>query len=43
LQKQGAIHEAQKGSGILYLDERYYSEEFGLSEKPVNDMGFLNA
>jgi len=43
LQKQGAIHEAQKGSGILYLDERYYSEEFGLSEKPVKDMGFLTA
>jgi len=42
LQEQ-AVHEVQKGSGILYLDERYYSDEFGLSESPVNDMGFKNA
>ena len=42
LQEQ-AVHEVQKGSGILYLDERYYSDEFGLSETPVKDMGFLNA
>ncbi|MGB3477935.1 MAG: CRISPR-associated helicase Cas3' [bacterium] len=41
--QEHAIHEVQKGSGILYLDERYYSTEFGLSEKPVNDMGFLGA
>mgnify|MGYP001563540366 CR=1 FL=1 len=41
LQEQ-AVHEVQKGSGILYLDERYYSDEFGLSETPVKDMGFLN-
>lgn len=41
LQEQ-AVHEVQEGSGILYLDERYYSDEFGLSEKPVKDMGFLN-
>jgi CRISPR-associated endonuclease/helicase Cas3 len=43
LQKLGAINEVQEGSGILYLDERYYSSEFGLSEKPVNDMEFLSA
>lgn len=42
LQKQGAIHEAQIGSGVLYLDDRYYSDEFGLSEKPVSDMGVLH-
>jgi CRISPR-associated endonuclease/helicase Cas3 len=41
--KDRAIHEAQKGSEILYLDERYYSDELGLSEVPVRDMGFLNA
>jgi CRISPR-associated endonuclease/helicase Cas3 len=41
LQEQ-AVYEVQTGSGILYLDEQYYSDEFGLSEKPVNDMGFLN-
>lgn len=40
LQEQ-AVHEVQKGSGILYLNEQYYSDEFGLSEKPVNDMRFL--
>ena len=38
-----AVHEAQKGSEILYLDEQYYSDEFGLSEVPTKDMGFLNA
>ncbi len=43
LQKQGAIHEAQLGSGVLYLDGRYYSDEFGLSEIPVKDMDLLNA
>lgn len=41
LQKQKAVNEAQRGSGILYLDERYYSDEFGLSEAPVKDMGYL--
>lgn len=43
LQEQGAVKEAQNGSGILYLDKQYYSDKFGLSEKPVNDMGFLSA
>ncbi len=43
LQDQQAIYEVQEGSGILYLDERYYSDEFGLSEVPVKDMGFLDA
>src|SRR3989338_5236552 len=42
LQDRGLVHEAQKGSGILYLDERYYSDECGLSEKPVSDMVFLH-
>ncbi|MBI4685352.1 MAG: CRISPR-associated helicase Cas3' [Nitrospirae bacterium] len=42
LQKQGAILEAQIGSGVLYLDSRYYSDEFGLSEIPVKDMDLLN-
>lgn len=40
LQEQ-AVHEVQVDSGILCLDERYYSNEFGVSEKPVKDMGFL--
>ena len=41
--REQAVREVQKGSGILYLDERYYSDEFGLSETPVKDMGFLTA
>jgi len=35
LQEAKAVHETQKGSGILYLDERYYSQQFGLSTTPV--------
>ncbi|MBM4055468.1 MAG: CRISPR-associated helicase Cas3' [Planctomycetes bacterium] len=42
-EKEKAVYEAQKGSGILCLDEQYYSDEFGLSEKPVRNMDFLNA
>src|SRR3989338_6878214 len=42
LQERGAVHEVQKESGILYLDKQYYSDEFGLSEKPVSDMVFLH-
>ncbi|MCK5346382.1 MAG: hypothetical protein KAR20_23390, partial [Candidatus Heimdallarchaeota archaeon] len=36
------IREVQEGSGIFYLDEQYYSDEFGLSESSVKEMGFLN-
>ncbi|MBW2078683.1 MAG: CRISPR-associated helicase Cas3' [Deltaproteobacteria bacterium] len=43
LEEREAVKEVRKGSGILYLDECYYSGEFGLSETPVNDMGFLIA
>ena len=43
LQEREAVNEVQKGSGILYLDKQFYSDEFGLSETPVKDMGFLNA
>lgn len=43
LQKSGAVHEAQEESGILYLNEEYYSDEFGVSEKPVKDADFLGA
>ncbi len=38
LQKANAVHEVQAGTGILYLDSRYYDKEFGLSEYPVNLM-----
>jgi CRISPR-associated endonuclease/helicase Cas3 len=42
LVSQGAVHEVQKGAGILFLDERYYSNKFGLSENRVSEMNFLN-
>ena len=35
LREQGAIIEIQ-GEGVFYLDECYYSLEFGLSTEPVN-------
>jgi len=41
LLEAGAVHEAQEGAGIYYLDERYYSEEFGWSDEPVGDMKTL--
>lgn len=43
LEKQNAVKEIQEGAGILYLDHRYYSDEFGLSETPVRNMEILNA
>jgi len=43
LQKQNAIFEAQKGSGVLCLNERHYSDKFGLSLTQVNGEVFLNA
>ena len=36
-----AIREVQKGSGVYYLDDQYYSEEFGWSDEPVNAMDTL--
>ncbi len=43
LQERKALHEVQEGTGILYLDSRYYDSEFGLSEDPVNLMELQNA
>lgn len=43
LTKAGAVQETQEGTGILYLDYRFYSNEFGLSETPVRNMEALNA
>lgn len=43
LVKAEALQEIQEGTGILYLDYRYYSDEFGLSETPVRNMEALNA
>ncbi len=40
LLKIGAIQEVQD-AGIYYLNEQYYSKEFGWSDEPVNDMETL--
>jgi CRISPR-associated endonuclease/helicase Cas3 len=43
LQERDALREVQEGTGILYLDSRYYDSEFGLSEDPVDLMEMQNA
>jgi CRISPR-associated endonuclease/helicase Cas3 len=35
LLEQNAVYEIQPGEGVYCLDERYYSEAFGLSTEPV--------
>jgi len=37
-----AIHEVREGAGIYYLDEQYYSPDFGLSMHRVTEMPFLS-
>lgn len=41
LREAYAVHEVQEGTDILYLDARYYSEEFGLSLTPNGEMEVL--
>jgi len=38
LQEEKAVHKIQPGEGIYWLDERYYSDNFGLSDKPCSSM-----
>ena len=38
LQDEDAIYESIKGSGIYYLDECHYTNEFGLSLNKIGDM-----
>ncbi len=38
LQEEKAVHEIQPGEGIYWLDKQYYSDEFGLSDKPCRLM-----
>ena len=42
LQKENALHETIEGSGIYYLDERYYNNEFGLSLDETSEMTFYD-
>ena len=41
LQDAGTVHEIQLGYGIYYLNDQYYSEQFGLTEQSVNKMGAI--
>ncbi|MCK5679374.1 CRISPR-associated helicase Cas3' [bacterium] len=38
LQKEQAVYPVQEGEAIYYLDERYYSDSFGLSTEEVGRM-----
>ncbi len=38
LYKKGILHEVQPGTAIFYLEEQYYSDEFGWSDEPVREM-----
>ena len=42
LQKENALHETIEGSGIYYLKERYYNDEFGLSFDETSEMTFYD-
>lgn len=42
LTEEGVIREIQRGEGIYYLDERYYSLDYGMSEVATESMKFLN-
>ena len=35
LREQQAIHEIQEGDGVYYLDQRFYSNRFGMSTEMV--------
>jgi hypothetical protein len=37
------VYEAQEGTGILCLDEKWYNDEFGLNEEGTEEMGVLDA
>ena len=39
LRETQAVREVQEGTEILYLDARYYSQEFGLSLTPSGEYG----
>lgn len=41
LKEKQRLHEVWKGSGIYYLDERHYSEQFGASTDEVAEMKAL--
>lgn len=42
LRDQKAIYETKKGSGVFYVDKRYYNKHTGLSLVPDGEMEFMN-
>lgn len=38
LEETGAVHETQPGEGVYFLDERFYSEEYGVTINKVRGM-----
>lgn len=43
LHKEKALFQTYEESGIWYLDDPYYSKDFGVSLEPVSQMRFLDA
>ncbi len=43
LTEQRALYRVQKGTEIFYLDDKYYSEQFGISMEPIKREEFLHA
>lgn len=43
LQQMKAVFEVQAGTGILYLDEKYYNSDFGLNVEGTEEMELKNA
>lgn len=43
LQRDFAVQEVQEGTGVLYLDARWYSQEFGLNSEGTEEMEFQSA
>jgi CRISPR-associated endonuclease/helicase Cas3 len=43
LQNNHGVHEVQQGTGVLYLNARFYSEEFGLNVEGSEKMEFQDA
>jgi CRISPR-associated endonuclease/helicase Cas3 len=43
LQRDHALHEVQEGTGVLYLEERWYNGDFGLNAGGTEAMRFEDA
>ena len=41
LVEAGIVHEVRAGMGIFYLDEQYYSKDYGVSDQRMNHMNLL--